>query len=134
MPITTNFWALLVAAAVAMFIGGLWYSPVLFGKIWMKEAGVKESDAKKNPGASMFAGFLFVLVQVYVLSYFTAGAESMRAALETAAWIWLGFVATVQIGAVLWEKKSLKLFILNTSYSLVTLLVLAAILHSWPAA
>ena len=133
MPITTSYWALLVSAAVAMFIGGLWYSPLLFGKFWMKEAGIKESDAKKNAGASMLAGFIFVLVQVYVLSRFLDGAESMKAALETAALVWLGFVATVQVGSVLWEKKSIKLFLLNTSYSLVNLLVMAAILQSWPA-
>ena len=33
---TINYIAVLVSAVIGMAIGALWYSPLLFGKIWMK--------------------------------------------------------------------------------------------------
>ena len=34
-------WIAVVVAAIACFLlGGLWYSPALFGKAWQREAGL----------------------------------------------------------------------------------------------
>jgi hypothetical protein len=41
---------------------------------------------------------------------------------------WLGFYFPVDLGAVAWEKKSWKLFFINTGYHLMMLLVAAVIL------
>ena len=32
-----NLWAVLVAAVSSFALGGLWYSPVLFYKLWNRE-------------------------------------------------------------------------------------------------
>jgi hypothetical protein len=42
-----NYLAVLVAALVSMVIGGLWYSPLLFGNIWMKLSGITQKDVEK---------------------------------------------------------------------------------------
>ena len=34
-----NYWAVLLAAAPSFVLGGLWYSPRLFGRIWNRENG-----------------------------------------------------------------------------------------------
>lgn len=39
-----NLFAIVVAATASFLLGGLWYSPVMFGKTWMKEAGYDESQ------------------------------------------------------------------------------------------
>jgi hypothetical protein len=31
-----NFWAVIIAAAVAFVLGALWYSPLLFGKAYLE--------------------------------------------------------------------------------------------------
>ena len=36
---TLNVWAVLVAALSAFLIGGLWFSPVLFGSAWKRANG-----------------------------------------------------------------------------------------------
>ena len=48
-----NYLAIIVAALSTFLIGGLWYSPAAFGKLWMKEngfteEGMKNSKAKKK--------------------------------------------------------------------------------------
>jgi hypothetical protein len=39
-----NYLAVLLAAAATMIIGFLWYSPILFGNVWMKQIGLKAED------------------------------------------------------------------------------------------
>ena len=43
-----NIWAVLVAALASFVLGGLWYSPMLFGKAWQRETGL--SDEKLAGG------------------------------------------------------------------------------------
>jgi len=42
-----NGWAVLIGTLVLWVLGALWYSPVLFGKIWQKEVEFKEEGIKK---------------------------------------------------------------------------------------
>ena len=55
-----NWWAILAAALSTFLIGGLWYSPAVLGKMWMRENGFKEEDMKQGNMAKIF-GLAFVL-------------------------------------------------------------------------
>lgn len=137
MDFQINYWAVLVSGIAAMFIGGFWYSPLLFGNIWIKLTGMTEKDIKaaKNRGMALsyFLNFVGALVMAFVLSHFlqVGGAETVQSAMMIAFWLWLGFIATVSLGTVLWENKSWKLWLLNNAYNLLTLLVMSAILTAW---
>ena len=50
--------------------------------------------------------------------------------LSSAIFAWLGFYVPVDLGAVAWERKSWKLFAINTGYHLMMLIVAAVILMS----
>lgn len=134
-----NAAAVLVSALVVFFIGALWYSPVMFVKPWMKSLGMSEKDMKKGGNAmmlrSMVLGFLSYALMAFVLAHFVSYMEVSTAkdGAVLGFWVWLGFVGTTQLGSVLWEKKSLTYFLINTSYSLLALLVMGAILAHWQA-
>jgi len=66
-----------------------------------------------------------------VLFHFTYPAANVSEALEWAGWIWLGFIATVTLGNVLWHGRPKELWALENAYSLVNLLVMTAILYNW---
>ena len=57
--------------------------------------------------------------------------ENLSMALAWAGWIWLGFIATVTFGNVLWYGKPKGLWVLENAYYLVNLLIMTAILYSW---
>lgn len=131
-----NFVAVLVAGVASFVIGGLWYSGMLFGPMWVKLLGWDEkraAEAKKGGSQSMAIGFLATLVTAYVLAYFVNmfGATDAQGGVRAAFWLWLGFVATTQLGGFLWEKKPFKLFVLNTAYSFLSLAVMGIILSLW---
>ena len=120
-----------------MAIGAFWYSPLLFGKTWMKLSNMSpkqlEDAKKKGMTKAYIISFISLLVMTYVLSHFVDYTEATTA-LEGATagfWLWLGFIATIMLGRVLWEGKPVKLYVLNIAHYLVVLLIAGAILAVW---
>ncbi len=134
---TINYWAVLAAAAVQMALGFAWYSKALFGKQWMSLMGWDMKKLEKEPpkgmGLSVGGGIAAALVMSYVLAHFAdyAGANTWMDGVQAGVWIWVGFVATVLIGSVLWERKPLRLFAINAGYWLLTLAISGAIIGGW---
>lgn len=134
-----NFWAILVVTIIHMIIGSLWYSDFLFAKTWRKLMGITDRDVKKakdkgaGMGRSMIIAFVasFILFYVFAQSIIGSGAASVADSMELAFYTWLGFMAVVMLGSVLWEGKPWKLFWINSLYYLVTLLIASAVLFSW---
>ena len=53
----------LIAALSAFVLGGLWYSPLLFGKAWQREAGLSDEQlAGANRARIFIVSFLLCLV------------------------------------------------------------------------
>ena len=135
--VVINYWAVLLSAFAAMIIGSLWYSPMLFGGIWMKLSGIKMKNArkakKKGMGKAYFLAFIGALIMACVLAHFLkyVGATGIGDALQLASWIWLGFIAPIQLGIVLWEGKPVKLYLINTLYYLVVFIVMSIVLVLW---
>ena len=130
MEVEVNYWAVVVAALVAMVVGSVWYMPNVFGNVWMKLAGIKPN---KNVGTQKMAGLYLIaavtsLVMAYVLAHMTFLAHTffknsmLQDALTTAFWVWLGFVAMRLLVQDTFEDRPVKLTLLNAGNALVTLL------------
>jgi len=141
MELNINMAAILVAVVVNFILGFIWYTP-LFGKVWGKEMGF---DPNEKPEKSvMFRGMAFMIIGNFLCAWvlahniaawqFVPGIDEMgdvTSALNTAVFTWLGFYFPGELGATVWEKKSWKLFAINTGYHLASLLVVASILTFW---
>ncbi|MBK9257487.1 MAG: DUF1761 domain-containing protein [Saprospiraceae bacterium] len=55
-----NWFIILATGIIPLLVGGLWYSPMLFGNVWAKEAGVSEADLKNSNMVKIF-GLTLVL-------------------------------------------------------------------------
>ena len=136
-----NYLAVLVAAIASMVVGYLWYG-LLFRKQWTVLMGWTQQsmdDMKKKTNMGMMYGIQFVgsLVMAFVLAHALTFAmaylneSGVQAGLMTGFWNWLGFIAPVTLGSVLWEGKSWKLWALNNAHYLVSLCVMGVILALW---
>jgi len=130
-----NYWAVLVASVAGFGVGWVWHG-MLFQKQWMKLAGITMHSMKKmkmTPVMSMSLGFVLHLVIAYVLAHFVdyMMAATFAAGAQLAFWLWLGFMMPITAGVWVWEGKDFKLFLLNTAYWLVMLVVMAGILAVW---
>ena len=137
--VSINYWAVLAAAAASIILGFLWYGP-LFGRQWLRLSGFSDKQIKqmkekgqKGMTKTYIVMVVSTLVTAYVLAHFVdyLQALSVGEALSLGFWLWLGFLATSQIGSVLWERKPVKLYMINTAYSLVNLCIMAVILTVW---
>ena len=131
-----NYWTILAATVASIILGFLWYGP-LFGKLWAEMMGFTKKDMEKakaqGMGKNYFIMTLGTLLTAYVLSKFMdlTGSVGYIDGAILGFWIWLGFMATNTISSVLWEGKSWKLWILNNGHSLLSLLVMGAIIGVW---
>jgi hypothetical protein len=95
----------------------------------------------KPPGSELAKGMIFMVIGNFFMAYvfahnnaawsFVPGAAEMTPMVKIAnatIFTWLGFYFPVDLGAVAWEKKSWKLFGINTGYHFAMLLVAAIIL------
>lgn len=130
-----NFISILLGALASMVVGMLWYGP-LFGKSWMKLmgfSGESMKNMKMTPAKAMSLGYLSNVLMGFVVAYFAAvlGVVDANGALSLTIWFWLGFIATVMLGMVLWEGRSWKLYFLNIGYQFVGLLAMTLVIVLW---
>lgn len=146
MEVSINYLAVIVAAVAAMGLGFLWFGP-LFGKQWKELMGwTGESMQQMNAGLaarglSMNKIYAVQAVGAFIMAYVLAhslvfasaylNSTGFSAGLMAGFWNWLGFIAPVTIGVVLWDGKPWKLWVLQSGYWLVNLLVMGVILALW---
>ena len=128
--------AVIVATLAHYILGGLWYS-VLFGKKFIELINWTPEQLRQVESQShtkeLVLAFVMSLVLVYVLAHFVnyTKATSALAGIQTAFWIWLGFVVTTQAPTVIFEGRSFGLFAINVAYQLVGCAIAGAILAIW---
>ncbi len=129
---TLNIWAVLVAALSTFLIGGLWYSPALFGKAWMKENGFTEEQMKNSSMMKIFGlAFVLGLVAAVNLAMFLGSEADLTMGAFYGFLAGFGWVATFVGTHYLFERKSFRLFLINAGYSVVALTVMGAIIGAW---
>ena len=135
-----NYWAVLVNVVLAMILGFLWYGP-LFGKKWARLMGwsdeqsaakMKESQAMNYALTALGSLLLsFVLSHNLIFASAFLGSSGIPAGLMTGFWNWIGFVAPVTLGSVLWDGKPWMLWIINNAYWLAMMLLMGVVLALW---
>ena len=140
MEVTINYLAVAVCALASMALGFLWYGP-LFGKPWIAMSGITPGSMGQPKAGSMpmtyvisFVGSIVMAITlahslVFASTYLNISGVS--AGLQAGFWNWLGFIAPVTLGSVLWEGKPWKLWMLNSAYYLVLLMVMGTVLSFW---
>ena len=134
-------WVPVVVSTIAGFlIGWVWHSDALFGKTWRREMGVSDAEmqkAKKQGMKMMMGPMIVTLITLFVMAWvistfiYATGSAGVVGGLCVAFWSWIGYVATIGLGAVSWEKRSMKMFWINSIHWLVAMLVMGAIIGAW---
>jgi hypothetical protein len=130
---TINYFAVLAAAISTFVLGGLWYSPLLFGKAWMRANGFSEADLQTFSKARMFGwSILFSLVMAINLAMFLSGPATSVTWGTAAGWLaGFGWVAMAIAIIGLFENKSWKYIAINGGYMTAAFLIMGAIIGAW---
>jgi len=134
MDISTINWLAVVAAAVSTFcLGGLWYSPLLFGKAWMRENGFSEEDLKKGSQGRIFGfAFLWALLMSFNLAMYLNDAATDTSWGATAGFLaGFGWVAMGIFTIGLFERKSTRYMLINAGYMVISFILMGLIIGAW---
>jgi len=125
-----NPWAILVAAVSSFLLGGLWYSPVLFGKAWNRENG---SMPKPGHPAKVFGvSFVFSVIAAAAFASLVGPSPSLQTG------VLLGLVAGFGIAAASFginyqfAQRSFMLWLIDGGYHTVQFMLFGAVLGLWP--
>ena len=127
-----NIWAVLVAALSTFLIGGLWYSPAVLGKPWMRENGFTEEFLRAGNMPKIFGlSFILAFIAALNLAMFLGPEDRPEMGALWGFAAGFGWVATFVATHYLFERKSFTLFLINAGYSVVALTVMGVILAAW---
>lgn len=127
-----NYLAVIAAAIATFALGGLWYSPALFGKAWQREAGVTEEKMKSANMALIFGlTFVLSLIAAWVFALFLGPRPPMALGLGAGFSAGLCWVAASLGINYLFERKSLKLWLINGGYHTLQFTIIGLILALW---
>lgn len=130
-----NYLAIAAAGAAKFALGGLWYS-LLFQKQWLAEMKFSEEELAKAKGQGtpvLAITFVVGFVQVFALAVVLKAIKSdcVGCAVGTALMLSVAFAA-VPIGInYLFERRSLRFFLVNAGYDLVGMALAGVILGAW---
>lgn len=136
MPPSIPVLPVVVSAVVVFLIGMLWYSPVLFGKAWMKAHGhtpEKLQQMQAQAGRSYAVSFVCYLVMAVAMSILLhrVGVVSVLTGIKLGALVGLGFAATLGLTANMFSDKPLSAYLIDAGYQIVYLVAMGAILAAW---
>lgn len=127
-----NFLAVLAAAVASFILGGLWYSPLLFAKTWQREAGLSDEQVNSGNMALIFGlSFLLSLVAALVFALFLGPRPPLALGLGAGVSAGLCWVAASFGINYLFERRSLKLFLINGGYHTLQFTIIGLILALW---
>lgn len=128
-----NHIAVFVCAFLSLVIGSLWWSPLLFQKVWQREAGISDEQmAGFNPAKTFGLTFVLALLISYNLAFFlSAPGTTWQWGLAAGLLAGVGWVVTQFIIIALFEQRSWKYMTVNCGYVTVYFAVIGLILGVW---
>ena len=126
---TVNWISVIVAALAAFAIGGLWYSPLLFSKVWQHESKLSDADIK-NANMALIFGSAFVLnfIGAVFLDMLIGTEANWMTGLVNGLVVGIAWISTAMGINYLFGRKSLKLFLIDAGYFVVFFAAMGAIL------
>ena len=127
-----NWLAAIVAAVLSFVLGGLWYSPALFGKAWQRETGLTDEQLKGGNPAKIFGGSLVLAIAAACMfAMFLGPNPALGFATGAGVAAGLFWVASSFGINYLFERKSLALFLINGGYHTVQFTMFGVVLGLW---
>lgn len=126
-----NWLSVAVAAISTFLIGGIWYGP-LFGKAWMEAFGYTEEDLKKRSIPKTFGlSLLLAFFAALILEMFIGPEANAVYGVMAGMLAGIGWVATFLGILYLFEMQTMKVYLINAGYCVLSLTLMGLILGSW---
>ena len=131
-----NYLAIIVGIIFNQVLGAAWYSA--WSKPWMAEVGLTKEDMEGMKGtARQWYPYVVAIVSAIVFTFGLAlliqgmGAENVVDGLLLGLLASVGFILTSYATTYSFEGRSLKLFLINSGYPLISYALIGVLLAGW---
>jgi len=124
-----NIFAVLVAAVTSFILGGLWYSPALFGRAWNRENGSQPQTG--HPAKVFGVSFVFALVGALAFAYWLGPEPPLSKALEAGLLAGFGIAATSFGMNYQFAQRSFKLWLIDGGYHTAQFTLFGLVIGLW---
>lgn len=126
-----NILAVIVAAASSFLVGGLWYSPMLFGSVWNRENGSGTKAGSGHPAKVFGASFIFSLIAAFAFAVWLGPNPAIADATFRGLLAGFGMVAASFGINYQFANRSALLWLVDGGYHTVQFLIFGLILGAW---
>jgi hypothetical protein len=138
MDFTINFGAInllvVFAATVAgNLLGGLWYSPLVFGKPWARANKLKlgNYDGDRNIPGIFISSFILQLIAASMIAALLGPNSTGLEGVQLGTLIAVAFVFTAMGMTNLFERRPIHLILINSSYHIASFGLIGFIIGTW---
>jgi hypothetical protein len=124
-----NIWIVLLAAVSSFVVGGLWYSPMLFGKVWNSENGSPPTTG--HPAKVFGVSFAFSLLAASCFAALVGPDPTLEASIRLGALVGIGFVAASFGINYQFAQRSFKLWLIDGGYHVAQFLLFGLVFGLW---
>ena len=128
-----NFIFIIVATIVGMGVGAIWYSPFVFGPLWIKSKGWTKEDVMAHRNSPMLPQMSIMTLGTFVTALMLAAlfnslvVTGISGILFVGLCVWLGFAVPVKLGDYLFGGDSFTFFLLSIGHQFVVTMIMSAI-------
>jgi FlaA1/EpsC-like NDP-sugar epimerase len=126
--------AILVSALLAVALGSVWYSPMLFGKIQIRAlVGMHQKDifSEKEMLGALIKGVCAYVVFFFILTYMAQKVLPVLSFNEYVALIFV-LIGTVRIHTVIWKTQTFGWYMITMGYWAIVIYGGLGISIFWP--
>ena len=131
-----NYLAIVVGIIINQALGAAWYGA--WGKPWMAEVGLTQEDLEAMKGtAQQWYPHVVAIVSALIFTVGLAvliqgmGAEDFVDGLTLGLLAAIAFIVTSYATTYSFESRSLKLFLINIGYPLISYAIIGVLLAVW---
>ncbi len=124
-----NILAVVLASFANLIMGTIWYSPLVLGNPWMKEHDFVEADFAKGQSlwVILLLTFVFAFIAAFAIDLFLGQHPTALKGAGFGAIIAICWISTSRANLFLFERHSLKLFLIHAGYDTLRYIVMGAI-------
>ena len=127
--------AVLTSTLLALAVGSIWYSPIMFGNIWARTTDL--SPTEPFPPRALVVRLVFLtslvnLIAIFVLAELVEVARVHNFSMWILASLLLLYVVAQLLHIVIWEQKPLSYVGIHFGYSCIVVYGAMAVIAWWP--
>lgn len=127
--------AVFVSALLALALGSIWYSPLVFGRLWQNAAGLTDADLELTKPAltrSLVVALVGNTIVLFVIAHFVRFAAMYSFSRSTLILGIIALLAASMASMVVWEKRPFMYFVIHTGYAALVVIMGVVVISLWP--